>query len=697
MNTEISKSYNSKEVEDKIYKQWIDSGFFNPDNLPGDRKKPFVTMLPPPNVTGRLHMGHALNSTILDILIRWKRLKGYKTLWVPGTDHAGIATQVKVEKKLRKEGVTRFDLGKEKFIEKVWEWKDEYENIILGQFKKIGISADWSRKRFTMDEGYSKAVKKAFLNYYEKGLIYQKERPINWCSRCETSLSDLELNHKEENGKLWYIKYPFSDNSDKYVVVATTRPETMLGDTGIAVNPEDERYKELVGKTVIIPLINKEIPIVTNKFVDREFGTGAVKVTPAHSMDDYNIGLENNLKINSVIDEKSKIINSLPKYDGLYTLKARKLIIEDLEKLGLIEKIEDLTHTVPHCDRCGQMIEIIPSKQWFLKMKELANVAKEEVKNGNIKFIPARFENTYLDWLDNVRDWCISRQLWWGHKIPLEESEDVLDTWFSSALWPFATLGWPNKTEDLNNFYPTSFLSTARDIINLWVSRMVFSGMEFMKEKPFSKIFIHPTVLTKDGKRMSKSLGTGIDPIKLIEKYGADATRFGLAWYLTGGQDIRFNEDTIMMGKKFANKIWNATRFITFQIVDDNVDVPEKIEDANLTKNDKKVLSCLKETVESVDKDLEGFAFGQAARTIYDFFWHDFCDEYIEQSKIQIKEAKSEGERKRTENILIYVLVSSLRLIHPFMPFITEELYQKLPLKNKKEFLMIDDWPSFLV
>ena len=694
MKFEISKSYNPKEVEEKIYKEWLNSGFFNPDNLPGDRKKPYTIMLPLPNVTGSLHMGHALNSTVQDIMIRWKRLQGYKALWVPGTDHAGIATQVKVEKELQKEGKTKFDLGKEKFVEKVWEWKEECEGIIFDQFKKMGISADWSRKRFTMDEKYSEAVKEAFSHYYEKGLIYQKKRPINWCSRCETSLSDLELNHKEKKGNLWYIKYPLAENPDKFVVVATTRPETMLGDTGVAVNPKDKRYKDLIGKFVVLPLVNKKIPIVSNDFIDKEFGTGAVKVTPAHSMDDYNIGIENDLEILSVINKKSEMFNTLPAYEGLYTLKARKRVVEDLDKLGLIEKIEDLEHTVPYCDRCGQKIEIIPSKQWFLKMKELAKIAKKEVLEGNVEFTPKRFEKTYFDWIDNIRDWCISRQLWWGHKLPIDGSEDVLDTWFSSALWPFATLGWPEKTKDLKTFYPTSFLTTARDIINLWVSRMIFSGMEFMGESPFQKVYIHPTILTKDGKRMSKSLGTGIDPLELVDEHGADAVRFGLAWHLTGGQDIRFNDDTIIMGRKFCNKIWNAARFIMLQISDDEMEIPSKIEEKDLTKNDKKILSSLKKTVKSVNDDLESFNFGQASRTIYDFFWHDLCDKYIEESKDQINNSQSEAERKRTENILIYVLVSSLKLIHPFMPFITEELYKNLPLKNKKECLMVESWPS---
>jgi valyl-tRNA synthetase len=693
MKSKNPKSYNPKEVESKIYKLWTESGFFNPDNLPGKREKAYTIMLPLPNVTGKLHMGHALNSTVQDILIRWKRLQGYKTLWVPGTDHAGIATQVKVEKELKKEGRTRFDLGKEKFLEKVWEWKDKYENIILSQFKEMGVSADWSRKRFTMDEKYSQAIKKAFLHYYEKGMIYQKERPINWCPRCKTSLSDLELKHKEENGKLWYVKYPLEENSEKFIVVATTRPETMLGDTAVAVNSKDERYANLVGKNVVLPLVNKKIPIISDETVDKDFGTGAVKVTPAHSMDDYNIGLAHNLEIVSVINKNCRMTNTVSAYQDSLSLEARKNIVKDLDKLGLIEKIEKITHQVPYCDRCDTRIEILPSTQWFLKMKGLAKIAKEEVKSGRIKFHPKRFEKTYFDWLKNVRDWCISRQLWWGHKIPIEGSEDVLDTWFSSALWPFVTLGWPEETKDLKTFYPTDVLSTARDIINLWVSRMIFSGMEFMEKKPFKDVFIHPTVLTKDGRRMSKSLGTGIDPMILIEKYSADAVRFGLAWQLTGGQDIRFNEDSIIMGKKFCNKIWNASKFVMFQLSDDKIDSLEKIQESKLTKNDKKILNRLEKTVKSITDNLETFSFGQAAQSIYDFFWHDFCDKYIEEAKAQIKNSQSEIERKNTKAVLFHVLLSSLKLLHPFIPFVTEEIYQSLPF-NKKKCLMIEDWPT---
>ena len=688
MKSEIPKTYNPKEVENNIYGLWLKSDFFNPDNLPGERKQPYTIMIPPPNVTGRLHMGHALNATVNDALIRWKRLKGYRTLWLPGTDHAGIATQVKVEKKLQKEGKTRFDLGREVFIKKVWEWKEEYGNIILEQLKKLGASLDWSRTRFTMDEGYSEAVKKVFLNYHEKGWIYKKERPINWCSQCKTSLSDLELEYIEEQGKLWYIKYPLADSSG-FIIVATTRPETMLGDTAVAVNPKDERYRGLIGKNIVLPLVDKEIPIISDEMVDREFGTGAVKITPGHDMNDYRVGLANKLEMVKVIDEEGKMTDKAPVlYRGLSVKEARNMVVKNLEKINLIDKIEDLSHQVPVCYRCSKKIETLPSEQWFVKMGELAKMAKEEVKSGRIKFHPKRFEKTYFDWLDNIRDWCISRQLWWGHQIPVENSEDVLDTWFSSALWPFATLGWPEKTKDLEVFYPTDVLSTGRDIINLWVARMVFSGMEFMKEKPFSDVYIHPTVLTKDGRRMSKSLGTGIDPIDLIGKYGADATRFGLAWQLTGGQDIKFNEDTIMMGKKFCNKIWNAVRFVMLQNPDSDFKISKELQvsEADLTENDKKVLKALNETIKSVDSDLDNFLFGKATQSLYEFFWHDFCDKYIEQ-------AKSQENKKNTRKVLSHVILISLKLLHPFIPFITEEIYQYLPIEDKKECLMVEEWP----
>jgi len=697
MNKKLSKAYAPEQVENKIYEFWLKTGFFNPDKLPGKRKKPYCITIPPPNITGSLHMGHALNATIQDILIRWKRLQGYKTLWLPGTDHAGIATEARVKKELLKKGETREGLGRKEFIDRIWQWEKKYGNIILDQFKKLGSSLDWSRTRFTMDKGYSDAVKKTFLHYYKKGWIYQKERPINWCFKCKTSLSDLELEYKEQNSKLWYIKYPIK-GEEKFIIVATTRPETMLGDTAIAVNPKDKKYKKLIGKSVILPLVRREIPIIADRMIDIEFGTGAVKVTPAHDQKDYLISLAHKLNMVKVIDEQGKMTEKAPlDYRGLSISKAREKIVNDLNQLGLIKKIKKYSHQVPKCYRCNSTIEILPSKQWFLKMDKLAKIAEKEVRSRRIQFHPKRFEKTYFDWLSNIRDWCISRQIWWGHKIPIKESNDVLDTWFSSALWPFATLGWPKKTKDLKFFYPTHVLSTARDIINLWVTRMIFSGVEFMKKKPFSFVYIHPTILAKDGRRMSKSLGTGVNPLKLIDKYGADATRFGLAWLLTGGQDIRFNEDTIIMGKKFCNKIWNATRFVMMQVDDkkSKLKIPSKAEIAKLklARNEKRILRVLNKTTKSVDKYLETFQFGKAAQLLYDFFWHEFCDECIEKSKTRISESKSETEKQKTKKVLLYTLLTSLKLLHPFVPFITEEIYQSLPIQNKKKCLMVEDWP----
>jgi valyl-tRNA synthetase len=674
---DLNKAYNPKEVEDRIYKLWLDSGFFNPDKLPKENKKPYAIVIPPPNVTGSLHMGHALNAAIQDILIRWKRMSGFKTLWLPGTDHAGIAAQNVVEKKLKKENKTRFDLGREEFIKEVWKWKEECGDIILNQLKKIGCSCDWSRARFTMDKNYAEAVNYAFLNYYKKGWIYQAERVVNWCPRCATSLSDLELEYKEEKGKLWYIKYG-------PVVVATTRPETMLGDTAVAVNPKDNRYKDLVGQKIILPLVNREIPIIADRLVDSEFGTGAVKVTPAHDLIDCQIGRNHNLESIKIIDEKARITNKAPeKYQGLKISEAREMIIKDLEAQGLLEKTEDYLHQVPRCYRCDAAVELIPSLQWFLKMDQLAKAAEEPIKKGKIKIHPKNFEKSYLSWLKNVKDWCISRQIWWGHKIPLEGETDVLDTWFSSALWPFATLGWPKKTKDLKAFYPTDVLSTARDIINLWVARMVFSGMEFVKDVPFKHVYIHATILTKEGKRMSKSLGTGIDPLKLIDEYGADATRFGIAYQIMGNQDVKFTIDNIIMGKKFCNKIWNASRFVLQQTGNSKLQIPNPKQ----IKNSKsQIIKKLDQTIKSVNSDLENFKFGKAAHALYDFFWHDFCDKYIEEFKKQNNE--------NTRKILVYILFNSLILLHPFMPFITEEIYQGLPIKNKKQCLMIEKWPE---
>mgnify|MGYP000691434512 CR=1 FL=1 len=691
----MEKVYDPKKVEDKIYQFWLKTGFFNPDKLPGKRKKKFVIALPPPNVTGSLHMGHALNATIQDILIRQKRMQNFKTLWIPGTDHAGIATQVKVEKELQKEGKTRIELGREKFLERVWDWVKKYGGIILEQFKKLGCSLDWSRNRFTMDKEYCEAVNYAFSYYYQKGLIYKGKRLINWCKRCKSSLSDLEVEYKKEKGNLWYIKYPLKNQNQKtktqnYIVVATTRPETMLGDTAIAVNPKDERYKEFIGKVAILPLVNREIPIIADQRVEKEFGTGAVKVTPAHDFVDYEISLRHKLSILQVISEEGKMINVPGEFEGLNVFEARKKVVEQLEKEGFLEKVESYEVSLPICYRCGEILEVLPSEQWFLKMKDLAEAAMEVVKSGKVTFVPKRFEKIYFDWLKSARDWCISRQIWWGHKIPIEGEEAVLDTWFSSALWPFATLGWPKKTRDLKKFYPTDVLVTGRDIINLWVARMIFSSIIFLKKIPFKYVFINPTVLTKEGKRMSKSLGTGIDPMDLIEKYGADATRFGLIWQVKAGQDLKFDESVIQMGKKFCNKIWNATRYVLMQTSSAKCQMPKKMKlSKKLTKAQKEILKSLDKTIKAVNKHLTNFEFGKTAETLYHFFWHQFCDKYIEESKKEIK-----NENLFAKKILLYVLLKSLILLHPFIPFITEELYQKLPIKNKKTSIMIEEWPS---
>ncbi len=684
---ELSKTYQPKKVENKIYQLWLRTGFFNPDKLPDKRKKSYTIVIPPPNITGELHMGHALNAVIQDILVRKKRMSGIKTLWLPGTDHAGIATQNVVEKQLKKEGKTRFDLGREKFIERVWQWKERYGNIILEQFKKLGCSLDWSRIRFTMDKNYAEAVKAAFLYYYKKGWIYQGERTINWCTRCSTSLSDLEIAYLEEKGSLYYIKYG-------PLTIATVRPETKLGDTAVAVNPKDKRYKKYIGKTIEIKTVlgPAKMKVIGDKSVDMDFGTGAMKVTPAHDIHDFELGEKHGLEKKQVIGPDGKMTKLAQKYAGLTVREAREKIVRDMKKIGILKKVVPYTHNVARCYRCDTVLEPILSKQWFLKMEELAKVAIKAVKSGQVKFTPKNFEKIYFNWLKNIKDWCISRQLWWGHKIPLEGSNDVLDTWFSSALWPFATLGWPKKTKDLKTFYPTDVLVTDRGIINLWVTRMIFSGSEFMKKVPFKDVYINATVLTREGKRMSKSLGTGVDPINLIEKYGADATRFGIAYQIMGGQDIKFVEDNILMGKKFCNKIWNASRFVLLQINGGRTSINfGRLNLKKLTAADKKILKVLDETIKSVNKDLESFQFGKAAHTLYSFFWHDFCDEYIEKSKIQ--SSKSKNEKGNTDKVLLYVLLTSLKLLHPFVPFITEEIYQKLPIKNKKKCLMVENWP----
>ncbi|MFH1393134.1 MAG: valine--tRNA ligase [Patescibacteria group bacterium] len=757
-SAKFDSPYNPKETEDAIYALWEKSGAFAPeahqpraDNP--NSKKTFSIVIPPPNVTGSLHMGHALNATIQDILIRYKRMLGFKTLWAPGTDHAGIATQSVVEKKLKKEGKTRFDLGREKFVEEVWKWKKEYGDKIFEQLKKIGASCDWSRARFTMDKDYSDAVLEAFIQYYKKGWIYRGERVVNWCPRCRTSLSDLELEYKEEKTSLWYLKYPLVDNKKDYIIVATTRPETMLGDTAVAVNPKDERYKNLIGQKAVLPLTGREIPIIADRLIDINFGTGAVKVTPAHSLVDWQIGQTHKLQMISVIDERGRMNANAPEaYRELKVEEARKKIIDDLTAAGLVEKIEDYTHSVPKCYRCDSTVELIPSKQWFVKMSarggsasggaSLAKMAINAVKFGKIKFHPKRREKIYLDWLKNTRDWCISRQIWWGHTLPvwfcknqtgisndqfliskkienlklkiensaaeqfvvsttqpkqcpfcktcsMVQSDDVFDTWFSSALWPFAIFGWPKKTKDLATYYPTDVLSTARDIINLWVARMVYSGLALVKKPPFKDVLIHATVITKGGQRMSKSLGTGVDPMELIEKYGADATRFGLAWQISDAQDMRFGEEDILAGKKFCNKIWNASRFALMQIGND------KLQISNVkpkTAADKKILLGIKKLKKDVETAINKYELGKALHLLYEFFWHKYADIYIETAKKQLAGKKTKAN---TQKMLLKVHTDLLKLLHPFLPFVTEEIWATFgKLNGSKKLLIIEDWPD---
>ena len=693
--SEPNKPYNPKEVETKIYQLWEESGFFNPDNLPlretqgkpGEQKN-FVTCIAPPNITGELHLGHALETTLQDIIVRMKRMQGYKTLWLPGTDHAGIAAQNVVEKQLVKEGLTRHELGREKFLERMWQWREQYGGAILDQFKKLGLSVDWSRTKFTMDLAYQTAVKTAFQHYHKKGWIYQGERVINWCPRCATSVSDLEVNYVPEKTKLYFIKYgPFT--------LATTRPETKLGDTALAVHPDDERYKQYVGQELTIESVDSTVPanqlattktikilVVADSAVDKEFGTGIVKVTPAHDLTDSEIGQRHNLPSIKIIDEQARMSeNAGLRYAGLKVAAARELIVSDLQTLGLIEKIEDYDHNIGRCDRCNTVIEPLPSKQWFLKMKELAQLALKAVKDGQTKIHPERWIGPYQNWLNNVRDWNISRQLWWGHQIPIEGETDVLDTWFSSALWPMATLGWPDQNaQDFKEYYPTNFITSDRGILFLWQVRMIFSGMEFTNRSPFKDLYIHATVLTKDGKRMSKSLGTGINPLELVDKYGTDALRFGLASQATGLQDVRFGEDLLVMGKKFANKLWNIARFVKIKTGDDYRPTVAPQNEMTLK---------IDELASQVTKQIEQYRFAEAANALYEFVWHEFADKYIESTK-----DKNDDETKAT---LFYLLTTSLKLLHPFMPFITEEIYGHLPGNTKKDLLMIAAWPEPLV
>ncbi len=711
MMKELPKKYLPSEVETKIYKNWEKSGYFKPKKA----KEKYVAFMAPVNITGNLHIGHALENTLMDVLVRRKRMQGFETLWLPGTDHAGIATQNVVEKELKQEGLSRQDIGKDKFIERAWQWREKYGNIILNQFKKLGVSVDWSRSRFTMDEDYQEAVKIAFKHYQEKGWIYKGRRLINWCPRCGTALSDLEVEHKEKKGKLWYLNYPLktqggeNKNTDKreYITVATTRPETMLGDTAVAVHPEDKRYRQLIGKTIILPIVNREIPVIADDSINKEFGTGAVKITPAHSSADFDIAQRNNLPSIQIINEGGKMTKQAGKdFEGISVNDARRKVLKIFKKKKLFEKEEDYVHNISICYRCGTPIEPLISSQWFLKMETLAKLAIDAVKSRKIRIYPKKWEKSYFNWLENIKDWCISRQIWWGHELPIENSDDVLDTWFSSALWPFASLGWPqnckefsnnickNPQDDLSEFYPGDIISSAPEILYLWHVRMIFSGMELMGRAPFKTIYIHPTVLTKEGKRMSKSLGTGIDPLDLIQAYGADATRFGLLWMTGTNQAIRFNNDNIVMGQKFCNKLWNATRFILMnKSTQISADEENRLTQINLTSDDKNILNNLRATIVSVNDYLDKFRFDKATETLYEFFWHNFCDTYIEKVKPYLREDAKIEDKKRTQNVLFYVLLTSLKLLHPFIPFITEEIYQKLPIEDKKESLMIENWP----
>ncbi len=681
-------AYEPKDVEHKIYAQWESAGYFNPDALPGKRTEPYSIMIAPPNVTGSLHMGHALEDTGVDVLVRYHRMAGFKTLWVPGTDHAAIALNNVIEKELKKQGLSRHDLGKEKFIEKVWEYREKYGDIILNQLRMLGCSCDWSRTEFTMNPGYQKAVKIAFEHYKEKGLIYQGERVINWCIKDQTALSDLELEYEEETSKLWFLKYPVKD-SGEFVVVATTRPETMLGDTAVAVNAKDARYAHLIGKTVVLPITGREVPIIADHTVEMEFGTGAVKVTPAHDFADSDTAERNNLPYLKVINEVGKIVNVGEGWDGLKIAEAREKVVATP---GLVEKEEALTHNVAKCYRCGSTIEPMLSKQWFLKMKPLAEKVIAAIETGKVKYVPERWTPVALNWLENIRDWCVSRQIWWGHPIPIEGSTDTFDTWFSAALWPFAALGWPDKKEDLSTYYPTSAITSGRDILHLWIARMIFSGLEFMDEVPFREVFVHATVLTKDGKRMSKSLGTGIDPLVLIDKYGADATRFGLMYQALGGQDVHFNEDVLVMGKKFCNKLWNINRFSLQKIEGNSSEakawalkstLAEAIDFTKESAENRDILEKLELLVTSTNARIKGYDFGQAAHELYDFAWHDFADVFIEASK------KSGSEE--TARTVALVHVTLLKLLHPFMPFITEEMWAQW---NAHEMLIVTAWPK---
>lgn len=713
MSNELPKTYDPSAVEDKLYQFWNDSGFFNAEV--DENKKPFTIVIPPPNVTGQLHMGHAFDETLQDILIRTKRMQGYSALWMPGTDHAGIATQIKVEENLRvNEGKTRYDLGREEFLKRVWDWKHQYGSRIISQLKKLGSSCDWRRERFTMDEGCSRAVKEVFVNLYEKGLIYKGNRIINWCPNCTTALSDAEVEYETQPGNLWHIKYPIK-GSDEFLVVATTRPETFMGDTGVAVNPHDERYQHLVGKSCILPIIGREIPIFADEYVDMEFGTGCVKVTPCHDPNDFEMGQRHDLEQILVFHEDATVNENGGKYHGMDRYECRKAVLHDLEEGGYLLRTEAHEHNVGTCYRCGTTVEPMTSAQWFVKMAPLAKPAMDVVNDGHVRFVPDRFSKTYLRWMENVHDWCISRQLWWGHRIPayycddcgemtvskdnvtvcpkcggthIRQEEDVLDTWFSSALWPFSTLGWPEKTKELEYFYPTSVLVTGYDIIFFWVARMIFSGMEQMQKEPFKTVYIHGLVRDAQGRKMSKSLGNGIDPLEIIEQYGADALRFTLITGNSPGNDMRFSTEKVESSRNFANKIWNASRFIQMNLTIDNAELP-----AELALEDKWILHKYNELVKAVTENIDKYELGIAVQKLYDFIWDNFCDWYIEIVKPRLQNQDDTVANQRAQKVLCYVLRGTMQLLHPFMPFITETIWQALPHEGPS--VMVSKWPEY--
>ena len=714
---EMEKVFEPKKIEERWYKFWLEKGYFHADE--NSDKNTYCIVIPPPNITGALHIGHALNNTIQDILIRYKRIEGINTLWMPGTDHAGIATQNVVERQLLAEGTDRHKLGREEFVERVWKWKERSGGEIIRQLKRLGASCDWERERFTMDEGLSKAVREVFVRLYEEGLIYKGDRLINWCPRCHTALSDLEVEHEEQKGHLYHIKYPLTNPGEGFITIATTRPETMLGDTAVAVNPDDERYKNFIGKTVTLPIVNREISVIADSYVDKSFGTGALKITPAHDPNDFEIGTRHNLPHLKVIAEDGTMNENAGKYKGLDRFKCRKALLSDLEKGGFLLKVEDYAHSVGKCYRCKTIVEPNLSKQWFVKIKPLSEPALEAVKDGRIRIIPKGWENTYFEWMNNIKDWCISRQIWWGHRIPawncldcgeitvsktdvkecskcksknIEQESDVLDTWFSSALWPFSTLGWPENTKELKTFYPTSVLVTSFDILFFWVARMIMMGLKFRGDIPFRDVYIHALVRDAEGQKMSKSKGNVIDPLIMMEKYGTDAFRFTLAAFAAQGRDIKLSEERIEGYRNFANKIWNAFRFAMMNLEDfkDTVSTSD-ITRLNLQLSDKWILSRLQKAIRDTKKGLEEYKFNESAGIIYQFFWHELCDWYIEIIKPRL--AASAKERKTAQSVLLYVMENSLRLLHPFMPFITEELWQQLP--HKGESIMAAEYPEF--